>query len=59
VRRSRSLDAQDLRLRRGIPTTSPGDADLLAVGLRVLRVTWRQIAGEPYALVARIARALG
>jgi very-short-patch-repair endonuclease len=34
------------------------DADLQAGGLRVLRVTWRQIADQPYALIARIAQAL-
>jgi very-short-patch-repair endonuclease/predicted transcriptional regulator of viral defense system len=35
------------------------DADLQAAGLRVLRVTWRQIVGEPFALIVRIAQALG
>lgn len=34
------------------------DADLDAAGLRVLRVTWRQIVDEPYALIARMAQAL-
>jgi very-short-patch-repair endonuclease len=34
------------------------DAELEAIGLRVVRVTWRQIAEEPHALVARLARAL-
>lgn len=34
------------------------DADLLAAGHRVLRVTWRQLADEPEAVVARIAAAL-
>jgi very-short-patch-repair endonuclease len=34
------------------------DADLQAAGLRVLRVTWRQIVGEPFALIVRIAQAL-
>jgi very-short-patch-repair endonuclease len=33
------------------------DADLQAAGLRVLRVTWRQIVDEPYALVVRIGQA--
>lgn len=34
------------------------DADLVASGHRVLRVTWRQIAGEPEALVATLATTL-
>jgi very-short-patch-repair endonuclease/predicted transcriptional regulator of viral defense system len=34
------------------------DAALQARGLKVTRVTWRQIVGEPHALVARLARAL-
>jgi very-short-patch-repair endonuclease len=34
------------------------DAKLQARGLRVMRVTWRQIAGTPESLVARIAAAL-
>lgn len=34
------------------------DAELPAAGLRLLRVTWRQIVDEPEALVARITRAL-
>jgi very-short-patch-repair endonuclease len=34
------------------------DAHLNAAGLRVVRVTWRQIVDEPYVLVARIAQAL-
>lgn len=34
------------------------DADLQLAGHRVIRVTHRQIAGEPYALVARLATAL-
>lgn len=34
------------------------DADLQALGLRVLRVTWRQLVGEPEAVIARIARVL-
>jgi very-short-patch-repair endonuclease len=34
------------------------DADLLARGYRVVRVTWRQIADEPIAVVARIAALL-
>jgi len=34
------------------------DAELQAAGLRVMRVTWRQIVHAPEALVARIAAAL-
>jgi very-short-patch-repair endonuclease len=34
------------------------DAELQALGFRVMRVTWRQIAEEPHALLARIAQAL-
>jgi very-short-patch-repair endonuclease len=35
------------------------DADLQARGLRVVRVTWRQLVDEPEAVVARIACLLG
>jgi very-short-patch-repair endonuclease len=35
------------------------DADLEEAGLWVIRVTWRQPTEQPYALVARLARALG
>jgi very-short-patch-repair endonuclease len=34
------------------------DAELQARGLRVIRVTWRQIVEEPHALLVRIAQAL-
>jgi len=34
------------------------DAELLAAGFRVIRVTWRQIVDEPHSLVATLARAL-
>jgi hypothetical protein len=34
------------------------DAKLQSLGLTVIRVTWRQIVEEPYALVARLAQAL-
>jgi very-short-patch-repair endonuclease len=34
------------------------DAELVAAGWRVQRVTWRQIVDEPVALVARLARGL-
>lgn len=35
------------------------DAELTACGYRVIRVTWRQITDESFAVVARIAQALG
>ena len=35
------------------------DAELAALGYRVVRVTWRQIVQEPYAVVARLAQAVG
>jgi very-short-patch-repair endonuclease len=35
------------------------DARLVAAGLRVLRVTWRQLTGEPLAVIARVAMVLG
>lgn len=34
------------------------DADLIAAGYRVLRITWRQIAEQPEALAARLGAAL-
>jgi len=34
------------------------DAELAAAGMRVMRVTWRQLANEPLALVVRLAQAL-
>lgn len=34
------------------------DAALLAAGVDTMRVTWRQLAFEPYAVIARIAAAL-
>jgi very-short-patch-repair endonuclease len=34
------------------------DARLMAAGLRVMRVTWRQLVREPEAVVARLAQAL-
>ena len=34
------------------------DADLNAAGFRVLRITWRQLAEEPMAVIARLAQAL-
>jgi very-short-patch-repair endonuclease len=35
------------------------DAELAALGIQVIRVTWRQIRDEPAAVLARLARALG
>jgi len=35
------------------------DASLIAQGLRVIRLTWRQIVDRPEATIALIARALG
>jgi very-short-patch-repair endonuclease len=34
------------------------DADLAAHGIQVMRITWRQIAHEPEATLARLAQAL-
>ncbi|MFW5947428.1 MAG: type IV toxin-antitoxin system AbiEi family antitoxin domain-containing protein [Gemmatimonadota bacterium] len=34
------------------------DAELTAAGMRVVRVTWRQITEEPLAVIARLAQAL-
>jgi very-short-patch-repair endonuclease len=34
------------------------DADLLAAGVRVMRLTWRQIVEEPEALLVRLGQAL-
>ncbi len=44
--------------RRAFERDRRRDADLLAAGHRVLRLTWRQLADEPEAVVARIAAAL-
>jgi len=35
------------------------DAELQGAGLRVLRVTWRQVVDAPYAAVTNLVRALG
>ena len=45
--------------RRAFERDRRRDADLQAAGFSVLRLTWRQIVDEPYATVARAARALG
>jgi hypothetical protein len=34
------------------------DAALMAAGFRIMRVTWRQIVGEPHAVLVRLAQAL-
>lgn len=34
------------------------DGELMAVGLRVVRVTWRQLVEKPEAVIARLARSL-
>jgi very-short-patch-repair endonuclease len=34
------------------------DQRLVAAGYRVIRVTWRQLVGEPLAVITRIAQAL-
>ena len=44
--------------RRAFERDRRRDADLQAAGFSVLRLTWRQIVDEPYATVARTARAL-
>jgi very-short-patch-repair endonuclease len=44
--------------RRAFERDRARDADLIVLGLRVLRVTWRQLVHEPQAVVARIAGAL-
>lgn len=35
------------------------DATLIAAGLRVMRVTWRQLVDEPEAVLVRLARSMG
>jgi very-short-patch-repair endonuclease len=44
--------------RRAFERDRARDADLQAAGVRVIRVTWRQLAEEPEAVVARLAAAL-
>ena len=34
------------------------DADLRAAGVETMRVTWRQMGRKPFAIVARMARAM-
>ena len=45
--------------RRAFETDRRRDAELVGLGYRVIRVTWRQLTQEREAVVARIARALG
>ena len=35
------------------------DAELSAAGIRVMRITWRQLVREPEAILVRLTRALG
>jgi very-short-patch-repair endonuclease len=35
------------------------DADFVAAGYRVIRLTWNQLVNEPYRVLAIVARALG
>lgn len=44
--------------RRAFEMDRRRDADLAAQGLRVMRVTWRQLVNEPSAVLVRLARAL-
>jgi very-short-patch-repair endonuclease len=44
--------------RRAFEADRLRDASLAAVGLRVVRVTWRQIVSEPHGVIARLAGAL-
>jgi very-short-patch-repair endonuclease len=44
--------------RRSFESDRRRDQVLVAAGYRVIRVTWRQLTEEPFALVARIAQAL-
>ena len=44
--------------RRAFERDRRRDADLIAVGFRVMRVTWRQIQIQPEAVLVRLVRAL-
>lgn len=44
--------------RRAFESDRRRDRDLQALGLRTMRVTWRQLEEEPYAVIARIAQGL-
>ena len=47
------------RTRRALEPDRGKDGILIAAGYIPMRVTWRQLQDEPYALVGRIATALG
>jgi very-short-patch-repair endonuclease len=44
--------------RRSFETDRRRDQRLVAAGYRVIRITWRQLVNEPYAVIARLAAAL-
>lgn len=44
--------------RRTFESDRQRDAELAARGIQVVRVTWRQITGEPHAVLVRLARTL-
>jgi very-short-patch-repair endonuclease len=46
------------RTRRAFERDRRRDAELIAAGYRVMRITWRQLTDEPEALIARVARSL-
>ncbi len=45
--------------RRALERDRPKDAILIAAGYIPMRITWRELQDEPYAVVARIAETLG
>jgi very-short-patch-repair endonuclease len=53
------FDGWETHGRRGcFETDRRRDQRLVAAGYRVIRITWRQLEREPYALIARLAAAL-
>jgi very-short-patch-repair endonuclease len=44
--------------RVAVERDSKKSAKLTAAGLHVMRVTWRQMTDEPYAVIVRVAQAL-
>jgi very-short-patch-repair endonuclease len=46
------------RRRRSFETDRRRDQRLVAAGYRVIRITWRQLVNEPYAVIGRLAAAL-
>ena len=46
------------RTRRAFERDRRRDADLIARGIRVLRLSWRQLVHEPEATIARLAATL-